>query len=101
MAAVLIQALWLTGDNLAIPDTLSDDKTDIEDNKEVDQRQGNLEWGHASNDFVELPGQERCGENQGEVLRPDLFIDQPDPFNDVECGIQEESEGDLPEAAGT
>ena len=40
--------------------------------------------------LIDLPGQEGCGDSQGEVLGPGLFQIQADSLNQVEAGVNEE-----------
>ena len=57
--------------------------------------QHDLEDGDMADDFIQLPGQKRAGQDQGKVLCPNLFQHQACAFDDVQRSVEKNGEADL------
>src|SRR5271168_5153549 len=59
----------------------------IDKDEQVEDGQHYLEHRDMADDLVKLPGQERSGQDEGEVFRPPLLQHQPGAFDDVQSRI--------------
>jgi hypothetical protein len=71
-----------------------DDAEQIDDDKDVDGEQADSNPSDMVNDLEELPGQERGGDGEGEVLSPGLFKIEADAFGHCEGGVAISEETD-------
>src|SRR5580700_4955359 len=93
-AEVLLNQYWL-GRILARSYLFVDHIGQINEHEQVEQSQHNLKHGDMANDFVQLPGQKGAGQNQGEIFCPDLFEHQAGAFDNIQRGIEKNSEANL------
>jgi hypothetical protein len=81
----------------AVAGTVNDDAEQIDEDEDVDGEEADANPGDVTEDLEELPGQERGGDGEGEVLAPGLFKIEADAFDHGEGGVQIREKADAAE----
>lgn len=71
-----------------------DDTRKVNENSDVNGKEGDADFRDAVQQLADLPGQERRGDDEGEIFAPDLFEIEADGFKDAEAGVTEGGEAD-------
>ena len=61
----------------------------IRQNSEVDEEKSDAEAGEVGEELVDLPGERRSRQDDGEVLSPGLLQQQSGAFDDADPGVEE------------
>jgi len=82
------------------PNSALDVEDEVDDYEDIHQEENNFDPGDVANYFEDFPGEEGCGEDEGEIFGPGFFERETGPFDDIECRVEEDGGADFAEAMG-